>query len=49
LYLVHERNAIILIVSRKVYEAIANSSEGRNVTEWCKKEACWLAIQKIDV
>ena len=40
---------VISIVSRKVYEAIANSSEGRNVTEWCKKEACWLAIQKIDV
>jgi hypothetical protein len=44
-----ELEQVILIVSRKVYEAIANSSEGRNVTEWCKKEACWLAIQKIDV
>jgi hypothetical protein len=39
----------IEIVSRKVHEAIANPPDGRNVTEWCKKEACWQAIQKINV
>jgi AIPR protein len=38
----------IAIISRKVHEVIANSPDGRNVTEWCKKEACWQAIQKID-
>jgi len=39
----------ISIVSRKVHQVIANPPDGRNVTEWCKKEACWQAIQKIQV
>jgi hypothetical protein len=39
----------IAIVCRKVHETIVNPPNGRNVTEWCKKEACWQAIQKINV
>ena len=26
-------------------EAIRNTAEGRNVTEWCKKEDCWISIR----
>ncbi len=37
----------ITLISRKVYQVITNPPDGRNVTEWCKKEACWQAIQRI--
>jgi hypothetical protein len=29
--------------------AIQQSAEGRNVTEWCKKEGCWNAVKSVDV
>ena len=32
-----------------IYDELIESSEGRNVTEWCKKEECWRHIQTIDV
>lgn len=35
-------------MSRKVHQMIANPPGGRNVTEWCKKEACWNAIQQMN-
>ena len=28
-------------------EAIRNTAEGRNVTEWCKKEDCWIPIRSM--
>jgi hypothetical protein len=28
---------------------IQDSAEGRNVTEWCKKEACWSAVKALDL
>jgi hypothetical protein len=40
---------IIAIISRKVHQVITNPPDGRNVTEWCKKETCWEAVQKIQV
>lgn len=35
----------IQIISREVHQVITNPPDGRNVTEWCKKESCWKAIQ----
>ncbi len=32
-----------------ILDEIVASSEGRNVTEWCKKEDCWRHIQLLDV
>ena len=33
--------------SREIDDAIRNSSGGRNVTEWCKKDECWKTIRSI--
>lgn len=30
--------------SHQVYEQITESANGRNVTEWCKKEECWQGL-----
>lgn len=35
--------------SHDVYDTIIGSAEGRNVTEWCKKEGCWSAIRDLEV
>ncbi|SFO30253.1 AIPR family protein [Sphingomonas sp. OK281] len=32
-----------------VRDAIVQSSGGRNVTEWCKKDACWKALRAVDL
>lgn len=37
----------IHMISREVHQVITNPPDGRNVTEWCKKESCWKAIQRI--
>ncbi|ATB39394.1 hypothetical protein CYFUS_004838 [Cystobacter fuscus] len=29
--------------------AIKSTADGRNVTEWCKKEECWKAIKAMDI
>lgn len=39
----------IALVSRQVHQSITNTPEGRNVTEWCKKEDCWKTIQALDI
>lgn len=39
----------IAAVSRQVHQIIVNPPEGRNVTEWCKKEDCWKTIQEFDI
>ena len=39
----------ITVVSRQVHQSITNPPEGRNVTEWCKKEDCWKTIQALDI
>jgi AIPR protein len=37
----------LVIISRKIHKVITNPPDGRNVTEWCKKESCWKAAQEI--
>lgn len=39
----------IRVVSAAVYQSITSAAKGRNVTEWCKKEACWQEIKKLEV
>lgn len=34
-------NDVIINVSNDVYKHIINPPDGKNVTEWCKKEQCW--------
>jgi hypothetical protein len=38
---------MIQLVSREVHQVIIRPPDGRNVTEWCKKESCWRVIQEI--
>ena len=38
----------IRLLSIQVHKIITNPPNGRNVTEWCKKEACWHAIQQMN-
>jgi len=33
----------------KIYEEIVTSAGTRNVTEWCKKEACWDMVRSLDL
>jgi hypothetical protein len=40
---------LIRKTSHAVHKVIANAPGGRNVTEWCKKDACWDAIQQMQV
>ncbi|BCW88253.1 hypothetical protein sos41_13920 [Alphaproteobacteria bacterium SO-S41] len=35
--------------SHEINQAILDSAQGRNVTEWCKKEACWHAVRELDL
>src|SRR5206468_467709 len=39
----------ITTFSKAVHEGILTSSNGKNVTEWCKKEECWYAIRSLDL
>jgi hypothetical protein len=39
----------IQIISREVHKVITNPPDGRNVTEWCKKESCWKKIQEVPI
>lgn len=36
----------IVAVSAVVHECITNPPGGANISEWCKKEACWSAIKE---
>jgi hypothetical protein len=38
---------VIRMISREVHRVITKPPDCRNVTEWCKKESCWKAIQGI--
>jgi hypothetical protein len=35
--------------SHAVNHQIQDSADGRNVTEWCKKELCWIAVRNLDL
>ena len=36
----------IRVLSKEVYEYITGPRETENVTEWCKREACWMKAKK---
>lgn len=36
-------------ISVEVHKCISTPPDGQNVTEWCKKEACWKVIQALDI
>lgn len=40
--------AEIIRVSRMIHGRITNPPGGANISEWCKKEKCWLDIQEAD-
>jgi hypothetical protein len=44
-----ELEQLIRIWSHPVDKQIQESAAGRNVTEWCKKEACWTALRSVDL
>ena len=39
----------IRLVSRRVHQVIVDPPAGGNVTEWCKKEACWRKIKELEI
>ena len=39
----------IRVISRKVHQVIVDPPAGGNVTEWCKKEACWRRVRELDI
>lgn len=44
-----ELESAIIAVSARVMECITNPPGGGNVTEWCKREACWKEIRKLEI
>ena len=38
---------LLRLWSHEINEAIRISAEGRNVTEWCKKEDCWKSVRSM--
>ena len=41
--------ALLRAWSHEIDKRIQASAAGRNVTEWCKKEACWSAVRQLDL
>ena len=41
--------ALLRTWSHDIDQRIQTSAAGRNVTEWCKKEACWSAVRQLDL
>jgi hypothetical protein len=39
----------IVAISVKVFKHITNPAQRQNIAEWCKKEACWAACQKLTI
>lgn len=44
-----ELQETIQVISREIHRVITNPPDGRNVTEWCKRESCWKAVQSISI
>ena len=44
-----ELSELLRAWSHEAYDAIIDSADGRNVTEWCKKEGCWEVIRELSV
>ncbi len=36
-------------VARRVHETIISPPDGKNVTEWCKREACWSKVRGLTI
>jgi len=36
-------------VAQMVYKYIVDSANGQNTSQWCKKEACWVGLQKLEI
>ncbi len=36
-------------ISETVHHHITNPPDGRNITEWCKKEECWKRLKEIEI
>ena len=41
--------ALLRAWSHEIDKRIQATAAGRNVTEWCKKEACWSAVRQLDL
>lgn len=39
----------IAAISTDVHKCISSPPDGQNVTEWCKKESCWKAVQSLEI
>ncbi len=39
----------IVLIARQVHQIITNPPAGGNVTEWCKKEACWRRVRELEI
>lgn len=39
----------IEMTANAVYKYLVDSSNGQNVTQWCKKEACWTGLKKLEI
>lgn len=39
----------IRLVSARVHEVVVDAPDGGNITEWCKKEACWRRIEALEI
>ena len=44
-----ELEQAIITVSHHVFESITHPTGNANVTEWCKREACWKTIRELEV
>ena len=44
-----ELESAIITVSARVMESITSPPGGGNITEWCKREACWKDVKKLDI
>ena len=40
---------VIRTISNSVHLHITNPPDGRNITEWCKKETCWNRLKDLEV
>lgn len=39
----------IRVTSREIHQVIVDPPAGGNVTEWCKKEACWRKVRELEI
>lgn len=39
----------IHLVAPRVHEIITAPPDGKNVTEWCKREACWISVKSLAI